>query len=56
MGHAVSTSPVTSRTDRMRHGKIELDVPATWSDQSSLLFVGPPPASLPTAALISSPV
>lgn len=34
--------------NRMRHGRLSFDVPASWSDRSTLLFVGPAPV-LPSA-------
>lgn len=33
----------------MRHGRLAIDVPNGWTDRSTLLYVGPPPA-LPTTA------
>jgi hypothetical protein len=35
------------------HGGIALDVPAHWADQSTLLFVAPPPPALPTAHAVA---
>ncbi|MBI3178680.1 MAG: hypothetical protein HYZ27_03410 [Deltaproteobacteria bacterium] len=36
----------------IRHGGFVIDIPTDWSDQSTLVFVGPRPVHLPTTAAV----
>lgn len=40
----------------LRHGGLVVDVPAGWTDQSTLLLVAPPAPALPTVRAVSEPV
>jgi hypothetical protein len=40
---------------RISHGGLSVDVPAGFTDRSTLLFVGPPRAALPTAHAVKRP-
>lgn len=44
-----TSSTTTTALVPLHHGGLVLDVPAGWSDQSTLLVVAPPPPAAPTA-------
>jgi hypothetical protein len=48
---AAATNNTGTDTDTipLRHGGLVVDVPASWSDQSTVLLVAPPAPALPTA-------